>query len=212
MLTVHAQKRELAGKGNARKMRRNGSIPGIYYSHGEEAVSLVFNEKEVSTILHSAHGLLELDVEGGDNLQCVVKEVQFDPVRSTPIHMDLMGVRRGEKITVEVPVHLLGEPLGVKAGGILAQHARDVQIECLPKDLPEHLDVDVSDLEIGESIHASDLSFESVTLLLDPEASIATVLPPKLEQEVVEEEDVEEAEEPEMVGRAKEDTPEEGEE
>jgi large subunit ribosomal protein L25 len=122
----------------------------------------------------------------------VVRDLQIDPIKDEFIHADLFEVAMDEEISVEVPVVLVGKPEGVKMGGVLEQIAREVTVECLPGDIPQSIEVDVSRLEIGDSLHISDVSLDKVKVLVDPTTTIATVVPPTVEKVVVEGE-VEEA-------------------
>ncbi len=177
---IEAQVREQSGTPSARRYRREGKIPGVFYYHGEEAVPLLFDSFQVSHFLSETHGLLDLQIEGEKQpRKCVIKEIQYDPLSDSIIHLDLMGVTMGEKVQVSVPLILTGTPEGVKQGGILEHLTRDVEIECLPRHLPNQLEVDVSSLTVGESIQIKDLAFENVTILNDPNETVALVELPK---------------------------------
>ena len=180
--SVNVQKRTESGKKIAKRLRREGKIPGVFYFHGEESTNLIVDSKELLGVISD--------------------------VNSQPVHIDFMGIKQGEKIHIIIPLHIEGTPKGVKdGGGILQQSTREVEIECLPRDIPEHLSVDVSSLDVGESIHIRDLSFEKITILSEPERSIATVIAPKVvKEEAVEGEELAEVEgeqvEPEVIGKS----------
>jgi large subunit ribosomal protein L25 len=200
---IEAKKRDLVGKKSAKNYRNEGYIPGVYYFHGNEAVSLLFDAKKLTQLLMGHRGLIDLKIEDEkEPLKCFLKDFQQDPVTDTPIHVDFQGVKMGEKIIIEVPLVVKGTPVGVKAGGIMEHITRDLEIECLPKDLPEILEVDVSQLEIGDSIHINDLNYENIRILNDPDDTVILVEAPRIvvEEEVVEEE----LTEPELIGEEKE--------
>lgn len=177
---IEAKKRNESGTPSARRYRREGNIPGVFYYHGEEAVPLLFDSLQVSHFLSETHGLLDLHIEGEkEPRKCVIKEIQYDPLSDQIIHLDLMGVTMGEKIQVSVPLILTGTPEGVKQGGILEHLTRDVEIECLPRHLPSQLEVDVSTLSVGDSIQIKDLAFENISILNDPNETVALVELPK---------------------------------
>lgn len=205
-LFLSVERRTQTGKQFAKKLRRAGQVPGIYYLHGEETIPITLPEKELTKVLLSEANLIDVTFDGR-KVKCIVREVQYDPVSGAPLHVDLMGIKLTEKITVEVPVRLVGVPKGVKeTGGILNQQLREVEIECLPTEIPEHIDVDVSHLGIGDAIHVRDLALGNIKVLEDPETSIAVVTPPTVMKEVAEEA-APAPTEPEVIGRKKEEAP-----
>ena len=212
-IVVEAQKRESIGKGRAKRLRREGFIPGVFYERGEPAIHLQFEKKKIHSLIGHAHGLLDLKIKGEKRpRKCVVKEVQYDPVTDEIIHLDFQGVTMGEKITVTVPLVLKGTPAGVKAGGILEHLIHELEIECYPKDLPEQLELDISHLEVGDSLHIKDLHFENVRILDDPTEVVVLIAAPKVaEVEAVTEEEEEEVE-PQVITGKKEEAEEEEEE
>ena len=136
--------------------------------------------------------------------KCVIKEIQRDPVSGKFLHVDFLGVRMGEKITVTVPLVLNGTPAGVKSGGIMEHLIRELEIECFPRHLPEKLEVDVSNLEIGDSIHVSNLKFENMAILDDPDSAVVVIEAPRVVVEEVEEAVEEEMPtEPEVISEKK---------
>lgn len=208
-VVIEAKRRDMLGKTHLKKYRREGYIPGVYYFHGNEAIPLLFDSKKMVQFLTGHRGLIDLQIEGEkEPLKCFLKDYQLDPVTDVPIHFDFQGVKMGEKITVYVPLIVRGTPAGVKNGGIAEHLIRELEIECLPSHLPEFLEIDISHLEIGDSIHIKDLSFENVRILNDSEETVVLVETPRIvvEEEVAEEEMVE----PERIGE--EEGTEEGEE
>jgi large subunit ribosomal protein L25 len=209
---LNVQTRKESGKEVAKRIRREGWIPGVYYFHGKEATPLMINKSELFQFLHDQSGLVTINIDGKDTKKCIIRDLQMDPILQEPIHVDLMGVDLKEKIQLTVYVHLTGEPKGVvDEGGILNQNLRELEIECLPTDIPEYIVVDVSHLDINESVLVSEVEQDKFVILGEPERSIATVTPPTLEEELEEGEEEEELEEPEVISRGGEEE-EEGEE
>jgi large subunit ribosomal protein L25 len=196
--------RKEIGKKVARQMRRTGAIPGVFYIHGQDSVPVVVDEKALRSVMISKANVVDLKFNDGRSEKCVIREVQWDPLSSRPLHVDLMGIKLTEKIRVKVSVRLTGSPVGVKEGGILQTMLRELEVECLPLDIPDAFTIDVSALKIHDAIHVSDLQLEKVRILNDPEHVVATVLPPKLEEAPVVAAPTEETAEPEVIGRKKE--------
>lgn len=177
----------------AAALRRAGIVPGVYYAKSGETRWLQFDGNTLRNLMQHEVAVLRVDV-AGESLECIIREVQRDPVRRDIIHIDLMGIIRGQKVRVHVPFHTVGVPAGVKVGGILDQIMRDVEVECLPKDLPTHLDIDVSALVIGDLIRIGDLHYEGIVMNADPQAAVLHVVPPRaivVEEPVAAEEPVE---------------------
>jgi large subunit ribosomal protein L25 len=188
-----AEIREGIGKGRARKLRAKGLVPAIFYGPRTQSIPLVIDAKELAKTLQTEAGenvLIDLDIRKGDRSErkvVMMKDVQIDPLQGTALHTDFYEVVMDEMITVEVPIHLVGKPEGTKMGGILEQVRRVIQIQCLPGDIPKRIDVDVSSLKIGDSIHVQEIQIEKVKILSDANLTIATVVPPVVEEKVVEE-------------------------
>lgn len=203
----NAQKRSQIGKKSSRKLRRAGKTPGIIYSRGDNAVALEFNSKDLKNFISAGHGLLDLKIQGEKAPQkCVIKDIQLDPVSGEIIHVDLMGVTMGEKLTVTVPIVLTGTPTGVKLGGILEHLVREINVECLPRHIPESIEVDISELGIGDSLHIYDIKAENIEILDAKDETVVHVTAPKAVVETVEEvsEELEETAEPEVITSKKE--------
>ena len=217
--TLQAEKREDVGKGAARSLRRSGSIPAVIY-RGNKSTPLKLDAKELSTFIKATSGdqvLVNLKLGDGEKL-VLLKDFQTDPVGGELLHVDFFEVSLKEKVKVAVHIALKGEPIGVKRDkGILQYGLRDIEVECLPGDIPGQLELDISELETGKSLHVKDLEIpDNVTLLSDPAEVVVLVAVPKVEvEEVPEEEEVvaEEEAEPEVTekGKAKEEKKEEGE-
>ena len=178
---LQAERRDGAGTGVARKLRAAGRVPGVLYGHGQETVPLSVDARELTHLFHraaSANVLVDLVVDGTAHLS-IAREVQRDHVHSRVLHVDFLAVRRDETSTVDVDVVEVGEAAGVKAGGVVEHHLRQVHVEAFPQDVPEHLEVDISALEIGDMIHVSDLVAPTgVTILSNPEDAVLSVITP----------------------------------
>jgi large subunit ribosomal protein L25 len=195
---LRAKMRDMTGKGATRKYRAEGWIPAEFYSSHHDNLHLLLNSRDFEIILTHGHGLFKLEVEGQEkDFQCVIKEIQTEPVRGKLLHADFQGVKLGEKLTLTVPIHLEGEAPGVKAGGIMEFLIREVEVECLPKHIPDSLVVDISQLEIGHSVRVKELEHENVRILDDPEETILLIEHSKIikELEAAEAEALEEMEE-----------------
>ncbi len=206
---LNADIREKRGKEIAKKLRAKGLIPAIFYGPRSETMALMVDPKELSKTLQTEAGenvLIDLRIrKDGDSLQKVVmlKDIQVHPLLRRPLHADFYEVSMDEMVTVEIPVHLTGKSEGVKMGGILEQPQRTIQIQCLPGDIPRSIDVDVSALMIGDSVHVRDLHLEKVKIMSDLNFTLATVVPPAAEAKPAEEAAVEAAA-PEEGAEAKE--------
>ena len=198
--TLNVVKRKRMGKSGAREIRKEGNVPAILYGKQTEPISLVINPTELKKALSTEAGentLLEIRVKEGDAdipKLSLLREVQYDYLTDKPIHFDFQALNMNETITVTVPVHLEGSPKGIKEGGILEEILREINVECLPANIPNSYTIDISDMEMGNSIHISALEIEEgVTILHDPEDTIVTIVAPKVEE-------VEEPEEEELEG------------
>ena len=212
-VTLAAATRDTRGKNEARRLRRAGRVPAVLYGGGSiGGVPLVADPDEVHRILHSESGvntLISLSVDGGASSQVMVREFQVDPIRNTLLHVDFYRPALDKVITVTVPVVLAGEPTGVKQqGGLLDFVHRDVQVECLPTEIPEHIEIDVSELLIGQGVRLRDV-LEGVawTPVSDPGTLLAHVIAPKVEEEAeeaeAEAEAADEEAQPEVIKRGK---------
>ena len=190
IVNLKSERRSGVGKGAARKLRAAGNIPGVYYGRGEEPISLAMNAKEIEGMLHgaaAANVIVDLHVAGAAaaDRKALIREIQRDPVGGHILHIDLQHISLTERIVVEVPVELVGTPTGVKDGGGILEHLlRTVEVECLPTDIPNRLEVDVTLLAIGDTLHVSDIKAERVTIKTEAERAIATVVPPTILEEV----------------------------
>ncbi len=221
---LQVKPRTETGKGAARTLRRQGYIPGVIYGHGEQTRACQVERKQLEKLVTSGSyesTIIDLKLEDGATSSVLIREVQVHPYRSEVLHVDFLAVRKGEKVKLEVPVRLVGVAPGVKEGGIMEHLRHEVEIRCIPSKIPEALDLEISEMGIGDSVTVADLYVpEDVEVLTDAAATIASVVPPavlKVEEEVPEEVEVEgvveEEAEPEVVGRgrpAEEEATEEG--
>jgi len=195
-----AELRDATGKGVARKLRAAGRIPAVLYGKGAESKAISVDPSALQRLLQSGgagmNTLIELRVDGTTRT-VLVKELQRDPVRGRPIHTDFYLVELDQTVEVSVPIHLVGKAPGVELGGILDHPLREIELECLPRAIPERVEVDVSALEIGDSIHVRDLELpEGVSVQTDANLAVASVITPAVVEEPVAEEAVEGEEAP----------------
>jgi len=212
---VQAKVREGRGKNDARRTRRDGMVPITVYGGGAETVAAVAPARDLAAILRSEAGrntIFTIDVEGVGVSEVMFHDRQIDPVKGRLIHADLARLVKGQKIEVTVPLHLVGEPFGVREKqGVLEQIIREVEIRCEPREIPDSLDVDVTNLDVHAVLHVSDIQVaEGVEILTDAEQVIATVGIVKEEVAPVAPAEGEEPAEPEVIGKGKKE--EEGEE
>lgn len=204
--------REDVGKSASRHLRKEGFIPAVVYKDGKKAISVQVNANDLWHALHTDAGenaIITMSISGGDKdieKTVIVKEVQQDPVNDKFVHVDFHEISLKEKLKVNVPIVVKGEAAGVKEeDGVLSQDLWELEVECLPTDIPEHIDIHVDDMRIGDSVHVRDVAAPpNVTILDDPDHVVVAVKPPKAEEELVEEEAAEgEAVEPEVIKKGK---------
>jgi large subunit ribosomal protein L25 len=207
-ITVKATQREGRGKNDARRARRAGQVPVTIYGGDGEAVAALAPLSELAAILRSDSGrntIFTLDIDGVGAAEVMFIDRQIDPVRSRLVHADFKRLVKGEKIEATVRLRLIGEPIGVREHqGVLEQIVREVEIRCEPREIPEHIDVDVSNMDVHDVLHVSDIPVSAgVEILEEADAVIATV--GMVKEEVVEAPPVEgEAPaEPEVIGKGK---------
>ena len=208
-MKLASEYRGSSGKGVARKLRARGQVPAVLYGHSEEPLKISVNEQDFRRVLRvrGEMGIIDLAIEGEVSKECdaIIKEIQQHPASGKILHIDFQHIRRGEKIKIDVPVFLIGEPLGVKEmGGVLEHGPREIEVRCLPRDIPERIDIDVHTLKIHESIHLRDIAsrYPDFDFLGDLGMTLAIVVPSRVEVEAapVAAEPVE----PEVIGKGKE--------
>jgi large subunit ribosomal protein L25 len=177
------EERSDIGTGSAREIRRNGKIPANYYYHGESNQNLIIDKKIFLHAVKSGQRVFECEING-ETVFTMIKDAQYHPVTEEVIHIDLMRVRRDQKMIVSIPIILEGESVGASEGGIVTQATNTVEIECLPTDVPENLIADISALELNSAMTAVDLVLPTDVSLVSPEeTTIVTCNPPKAEVE-----------------------------
>lgn len=182
-ITLNVQPREL-GKKAVKAVRREGSVPCVLYGSHTEPVHFSVPVLDLRPLIHTSETYLVSVTMNGEEHECIVKTVDFHPVSDVPIHLDFQVLTRGEAITVTVPIRLEGMAAGVKDGGNLSQPLFELEIRCLPKDIPGHISVDISDLIIGDSLHVSDIGLSGeIELLTDPARTFVNVAAPRVEVE-----------------------------
>ena len=199
------EERSGLGTSTARAMRRNGKIPANYYYHGESNQNIAIDKKIFNQAVQSGQRVFEVEMNG-ETLYVMIKAAQYHPVTEDVMHVDLMRVRRTEKMTFSIPVVLEGEAVGATEGGLVAQVATSIDIECFPTDVPENIALDISSLELNGVMTASELTLLDDVVLISPDdTTVATCNPPKaeVEPEVEELEEGEEGEEGEQAEEEK---------
>src|SRR6266576_1000985 len=215
-ISLAASPRQATGKGGARQARFRGKVPAVIYGHGRDTQSLELEAKALEKALtgvEPASTIVELAVEGKAAVKTLIREIQRHPLRPDIIHVDFYEIHATEKVKLKVPVHLVGNPDGVRnAGGVLDQVTREVEIEVLPENIPDRVELDVNALKIGDSLHVRDLSIPNAKILTDAELTIATVVPPRAEEVAAPSpEAATEVAEPELIRKVREGEEEEGE-
>ena len=189
------KERTVKGKSKARSLRRDGMVPGVYYFRGEENVDLQIDKKKLYHAMSSGQHVFEVEMNGAKQY-VTIKGIQYHPVTDEVLHIDLMQVNMTEKMKFTIPISLEGEAEGVKEGGVLSQILTTIDVNCLPTSVPDNILVDISNMELNSNMAVADIVNipEGVEILSDPESTIATLAPPKEEEEPVVE-DLEEGEE-----------------
>src|SRR5216110_2197514 len=214
-VALSATARDKTGKGAARQARFEKKVPAVIYGHGRATQPLMVDAlalEKALTGIEPESTLIELTVDG-KKARTLIREIQRHPIRPDIIHVDFYEIRGGEKITLKVPVHLVGTPDGVRnAGGVLDQVTREVEIEVLPENIPDRVELDVNALKIGDSLHVRDLSIANAKILTEADLTIATVVPPRAEEVAAPSpEAATEVAEPELIRKVREGEEEEGE-
>jgi large subunit ribosomal protein L25 len=210
-IVLEANERKTINKQSRNSLRNEGRVPGVLYGSRLEPIPIGVTRIAINPLVFTAKtNLISLKLDGHEDYECIIKDVQFDPVSDEVVHFDLIGLTSGEKIQLEVPIQLLGSAVGVKEGGLLQESMHKLSIECLPKDIPQSLELEVTELNIGDSIHIADLNFEHITILNPEDTIVVSVVMPKVEKEPEPDEGEEElaeeegAAEPEVIGKGKE--------
>jgi large subunit ribosomal protein L25 len=206
-MNLTAQKREDLSNSSTKTQRKKGNIPGIFYHRDSAPVSIYVKDTALNPFIYTSEvRVINLQIEGAEKaLNCILKDVQFDPVSDRAIHFDLLGISENEKIKVEVPLKMVGAPIGVRDGGVIQQSLHSIEIECLPADIPAHIDVHIEHLKIGDSVHISDIEAKNFEILDNLDSTIVAVVPPAVEkvETPAEGEATEAAAEPEVITKGK---------
>jgi large subunit ribosomal protein L25 len=215
MVSLAANPREKTGKGAARQARFAKQVPAVIYGHGRPTQPLMLDALSLEQALagiEPASTVIELTVDG-KKTRTLIREIQRHPIRPDIIHVDFYEIHADEKVTLKVPVHLVGAPDGVRnAGGVLDQVTREVEIEVLPENIPDRVELDVTALMIGDSLHVRDLTIPNAVILTGADLTIATVVPPRAEEVAAPTpEAVAEVAEPELIRKPREEEGEEAE-
>jgi large subunit ribosomal protein L25 len=189
-ILIRADKRDLKGKGVARKLRKDGKIPAVLYGRGLEAVSITVLSKDWEKLgkQKRKNVIFNMELHGDkdvENRPVMVKEIQKGFLGGKVLHIDFLQVSMERMIEVEIPIHLKGKSKGEVNGGIIEIHLRSMRVECLPTQIPEEIAVDISDLEIGDSFHVNQISISGVKLLEGADVAIVTIIPPAVEEKPV---------------------------
>lgn len=207
-ITIKAKKRDDFSKSVLNQLRKEDYVPGVYYSRGKDPISIAVQYKDLKPVIFTSEtNIVSLVVEGEETRQSIIKAIQFDPVSDKVVHFDLLGLTVGESLQLQVPVVLKGTAIGIKDGGILQNPIHKLDVECLPRYIPEHIEIDITNLKFGEAISVADIKTDNFEILNPDETIIVSVVAPKaIEVEEPEEVDIlDEDQEPEVIGKGKDD-------
>jgi len=203
-ITLKVEERKEFGKNVNRRLRQQGLIPGVVYGTGLDNWCVVVNPKQLTGILESDSGrntILSIQT-GAEARDVVIKDYQLDPVKGTLLHVDFQKIDLHQKMSFQVPIELVGDAVGVNEGGMLDVVQREIEVECLPGDVPDQIQVDIEEMNVGDSIRVADVKIDrsKVTVLADPDAVLVTISAPRAEVEAEVEEEIEGT--PEAAGEA----------
>jgi large subunit ribosomal protein L25 len=210
-ITINAKRRTLSSKSAITKLRRDGEVPGIYYAKGIDPIPLTLPEISLKPLVYTSEThIVNLKVDGSEEKKSILKNIQFDPVTDRVIHFDLLGISLDKEIEIEVPVMLVGSAKGVKEGGIIQHTMHKLNISCLPGNIPEHINIDITELALGDSVHIGNLKYDNIKFLQNEDVIIVSVVTPRAVQEPTPAETTgEEITEPEVISKGKAETEEE---
>ncbi len=189
--TLRAEQRNVSRKAEIKRLRAEGYVPAVFYMKEQETISLQFKANELRAVLAQRPALINIAWAEGDyeDRECMIRELQRHPVTGDPLHMDLIGITRGVAIETTVPIELVGTAPGVKEGGILQQPMNSVMVSCMPRHIPRVIEVDVSHLNMGDSIHLNEIEVENVEWADNPDRTVASVVYPRMVEEEEEEDE-----------------------
>jgi large subunit ribosomal protein L25 len=207
-INLTVEKRVATSKGAVKQLRREGKIPGVFYIGGKEALPFSVSEIDIKPfVFTSENHIINLTLGKEKPVRCILKETQFDPVTDKVVHVDFQGLTKGHALQLQIPVVLTGESIGIlNEGGVLQHAVHKLDVECLPKDIPEHFRIDISDMNIGDAVHVRDLDYENIKILNAEDVLVVAINTPKKEviaEEPVEEVGEEEPAEPEVISKGK---------
>ncbi|WP_028840631.1 50S ribosomal protein L25/general stress protein Ctc [Thermodesulfobacterium hveragerdense] len=181
-VSLSAVKRDKTGKECAKKLRKQGLIPAIVYGHNFDPVPISVKANELESILHKYKGetlLFNLEVQNGENqkIQAILKDYQLHPVTDKIIHLDFVAIKEGETVSIDVPLEFVGRPVGLTKGGVIEIFMHDLTVECLPSNIPDKIQVEISNLDLGDVLHVKDIRVpEGVKVLDNPEDTVITIV------------------------------------
>jgi large subunit ribosomal protein L25 len=185
-ILLNAEPRNALGGSTAKQLRVQGRIPGVIYGHGEASTAFHVKELDLRSLIYTRETHIVKLIIGGQETRCILRDAQFDPITDRVTHIDFLKIHKGEKIKVDIPITLAGSPQGVKDGGILDFIMHKLTVNVDPDSIPDHIEVNVADLKIGQSVHVRDLpATDAYVIIGDENAVIAACVPPKVAEEVV---------------------------
>jgi large subunit ribosomal protein L25 len=204
-ITIKARRRTLSTKGAVNQLRKNGDVPGIFYTKDVDPIPLALPELSLKPLVYTSEThIVNLQIDETEEKKAILKNIQFDPITDRIIHFDLLGISLDQEIELEVPVLITGQAKGVKDGGIIQHTMHKLAIASLPTNIPEHITIDVTNLGVGDSIHVSDLKYENIRFLQNEDVIIVAVVIPRTVQEPTAADGTEAPAEPEVIGKGKE--------
>ena len=193
---IEVEKRELSSKKSfVKELRSNGHIPGVYYSHdSKESIPFMVTLKNLREALKSDSQVYKINV-GGKSRDVIVKTIQYHPITEQILHIDLYGVKMDAKVTVKIPIIIIGQSIGVKEGGVLNQSMTELDVACLPANIPQEIEVDISNLNLGDTIRIEDINLgDDLDIVGDSSMLIASVVAPAKQEEISDEDSIEDTE------------------
>lgn len=173
-------KRRETGKRNVKNLRNSDKVPGVFYQHGKESIPIVADLLSLRPIVFTNDTkLVNLMIDTGEPIECVLKDVSFDPVSDSISHFDLVGFVSDEVMVVDVPVVLVGQAIGAKEGGIIQHTVHKLHIKCMAKDIPSHVEINITGLKVGKSIHVKEINVPNATIELSPDTVIVSCVLPR---------------------------------
>lgn len=204
-ISIQAKRRTLSTKSAVNQIRKNGNVPGIYYTKDTEPIPIVLPELSLKPLVYTSEAhLVDLIIDDTESKKTILKNIQFDPVTDRIIHCDFLGISLDDEIEIEVPILVTGNAKGIKEGGLVQHQMHKVTISCLPTNIPEHITVDVTNLGVGDSITVADLNIDNVKFLQNDDVIIVAVAMPRAVAETTSADGTEtEIKQPEVIGKGK---------